>query len=119
SVYGERTIGSGSVAEQFNRARGLLELGNSIGSDGSHEAVEVMVQALAGPRNVRRFIKPFDRINEPGSHNWEANQESLAILGGQNIMPPYGNQRDEIHVAQHLKDFEPSVSRILSGEVQG
>lgn len=118
-VFGERVVGGGSVAEQLNRANNLVALGGSLGARGSHHAVESLVRVLVGNRNVRKFIAAYDRLADPTVHNWDANQESISMLAGQNVLPPYGNQRDEVHINQHLADFRPALERILSQEVQG
>lgn len=114
-VKAKRTVGPGSPFVRRQAANFLMNIRGAFPPQGQHEAVELAVAAYAGAQHVRRFLPTFDRLSDPTHHNWQANQESLAIKSGQSILQALGDQNDSVHIQQHLGDFEPELQAIQQG----
>ena len=92
-ITAARAIGPGSRFVQQEAATALLSVASAMGPRGAHEALEFFVSAHAGAAQVRRFVPPFENLGQKTDHNWQANQESLAMMQGVAPLPPLAVRR--------------------------
>lgn len=113
-----RSVGSGSVMDQLVRAQALISIAGSLGERGAHETLEFYLGVLVGPRNVRRFLKDFERLGGKTEQHWVASVETNMALMGQGLLRPTGDQKDDSHLRQHVEGVMPTLQAAMEGTMQ-
>lgn len=118
AVQSLRSVGSGSVMDQLLRSEKLLAIAGSLGERGAHEVLEYFLSVLVGPRNVRRFLKEFERLGGKTEQHWVAQMETNMALQGMPLLRPAGDQKDDSHLRQHIEGVMPQLTAATEGQME-